>query len=128
MKKNLITIFLFVGAVTLNLSMLSQASCAGVQDRQINEAAIEAARHASAVAHYNGYEVKSGSGNDSQHGFGVKCAFGVEGPGVHLDFNFKAAAIESPPEKQALQAIPTAVSAVMSADSVPQDRPPKPLA
>lgn len=125
MKKNLITIFLLVGAVTLNLSMLSKTRCVdSLNDRQVNVAAIEAAQHASVVTHYKGHEVKAGSGSKSQHGSGVKCVCGVEGP-VHLDFNFIVAAVEMPPKNHALHAIPTAVSVFTNVASVPQDRPPK---
>lgn len=134
MKNNLISIFLLVGAVTLNLSMLSQARCAGGQSaRQVN--AVQAAQaiapqgnSAFRAAHSSGQEVKAGSESGAQHGFGVKCGCGVEGPGVHLDFNFIVAEVELAPRNHALQALPTAVSVFTNIAPVPQDMPPKLLA
>lgn len=128
MKKNLISIFLFVGAVTLNLSMLSQARCVdGHKGMQVSVAAAADAEHDSVVTHSNGQEVKA-SGSDERRAPGVKCVCGGESPGVHMDFNLIVAAIELPPKGQPLQAIQTAVSVFANADPVPQDRPPKPLA
>ncbi|OGP15441.1 MAG: hypothetical protein A2052_05685 [Deltaproteobacteria bacterium GWA2_54_12] len=133
MKKNLISIVLLVGAVTLNLSMLSQARCAGGQDRQVNAAQAAQAvapqgNSACCAAHSRGQEVKDGGGRNAQHGSGVKCVCGVDGPGAHLDFNFIVAAVEFAPENHALQTLPTTVSVFTNAAPVPQDRPPKLLA
>jgi len=133
LKKNLISIVLLVGAVTLNLSMLSQARCAGGQDRQVNAAQAAQAvapqgNSACCAAHSRGQEVKDGGGRNAQHGSGVKCVCGVDGPGAHLDFNFIVAAVEFAPENHALQTLPTTVSVFTNAAPVPQDRPPKLLA
>ena len=124
MKKNLISIVLLVGAVTLNLSMLSNSSLAGCHDRQGN--AVHAARAAApqgnsgfCAARSSGQEVKAGSASGAQHGCGV------EGPGVHLDFNFVVAAVELAPRNHAQQPIPTASPVFTDAALVPQDRPPR---
>lgn len=126
MKKNLFSIFLLVGVVTLNLSMLCQASRVGRQDRQADAAyaapAMAAERAlAFAASHSTEREVKAGGESHAGHG----CACGIDAQGLHFDLNFSAAAVELPPKGHAPQALSIAVSVFTDIASVPQDRPPK---
>lgn len=123
MKKNLISIFLFAGAVALNLSMLGQASCAGSRaPRQVNEAASVAAQHSFAfgAAHPDGRGSKAGSERV------VKCGCALDDSVTHLDLNFDVKKVEPAPQVRVPQALSAAVSFFTNLPPVPQDRPPAP--
>ena len=122
MKKNLISIFLFAGAVALNLSMLGQASCAGSRaPRQVNEAAAVAAQHSFAfgAAHPDGSESLA-------RGSAVKCGCALDDSVTHFDLNFDMKKVEPAPQGRVPQALSAAVSFFTNLPPVPQDRPPAP--
>ena len=128
LKKNLISIFLFAGAVALNLSMLGQASCAGSRaPMQVNEAAAVAAQHSFAfgAAHPDGRGSKAGS-ESLARGSAVKCGCALDDSVTHFDLNFDMKKVEPAPQGRVPQALSAAVSFFTNLPPVPQDRPPAP--
>lgn len=116
---------LLVGAVTLSLSMLSQARCDGGQDRQVSAvhaASIVTAQHSSASS---GRELNTGHDGHAGHGAGSKCGYDADGTSVHFDLNFNMAAVDLAPKERAPQALLAVVSIFTNLAPVPQDRPPK---
>lgn len=129
MKKNLITIFLLVGAFTLNLSVLCQAGSTGSHRAgQLNADVVAAAKQALgiSVTHPKAQDVRK-AGESRSHGPADRCAAAAD-YGIHLDFNLDFAAVEITPQGRSLPTIAAAAPFFTSLGPAPQDRPPKPLA
>lgn len=126
MKKNLATIFLFLGAVALNMGVLCQAH-AGARASDGKAAVMAAVRNATALfaPHDGGGEIGSiGEGRQSHQEGG--CACGADDSGTEIQLSLSVPAPDLYPGGASLEELAAVAPVFSSPPSIPQDRPPRP--